>query len=261
MEQVVSGSMVGLCLFIAAIKPPLSFERDIKELGTTPDVTYRVERVWRMVPEAEIARQAQESFEYTRIEDLPKTIVFPDTRWWITIKFDAMKRGINIWYTDQQLKSQFKSFYRADPGNWPLYDIGITRNGLPLSIPDELKYSLLQYQFSKDQQTRQIFRYDYASLFDYEHIIGSYEDQQRKLSQWLDDHRNENASAHSTIQQLADFSVDTFDFNIEAFYVYPYLLLIRDGKLLGVLGGNGQFDSVPDDWKEFCMAAKILVNQ
>ncbi|MBA3699864.1 MAG: hypothetical protein H0W78_13530 [Planctomycetes bacterium] len=118
--------------------------------------------------------------------------------------------------------------------NWPLCDLGISRNGQPLRLPPDLADAVMQHQVRNHAQLAAWPWFDYYDPTDwvdggaaaYESMLGNV--------RWIPQ------DAGIDISRCGD---------LEMLIVPPYVLMVQDGSLVGVVGGDGRFDQIPADWE------------
>jgi hypothetical protein len=237
-----------VCLLPASRDPTL--RTDVVEATVSPGVTYRIERHWRL---AQADAEEQSVWAYTHFQNQrddpefhPRTLRTGE--WWITTRLRELRSKAATVWSDQFIKGDLDRFYHNLPSNWHLCDLGLSRNGKPLPLSPELAAAIWRDHSRFDAKMRAWDDWYPHALLDPTISFLDLAVDVTPVAQQIDDYVEQANKQIVLAEGAFDFGV-AFNNGIESVHLHPYVLFIRAGSLIGVLGGDGRFDHIPDELK------------
>lgn len=227
------------CLLPVRADPTL--RTDVVETTVSPGVTYQLERHWRLA-QADVAQQSAWALaEFQNRRDLHPLTWRPEESWIATRLRELRSDAANVW-SDHFLKGDLDRFYTSLPSNWHLCDLGLSRNGKPLPLPRELASAIWRDHSRFDAGMRAWNDWYPHDLTDPTAVVSHGFSVAERLDHYVEQAEETLFRAEETL----GFGIAAID-AIESVHLHPYLLFVRDGALIGVIGGDGRFDHLPDE--------------
>jgi hypothetical protein len=167
--------------------------------------------------EREVEHLLEEEDSKERTIDIPSPLI--QSRLWLARKINSSYESARSWHAQREHHHELYQEACGSMDSWPLANVGISRNGNPIPLPPGVALRVWENLRDKDA-----WKWGYFTLRPPAMPTGAFDE--------------------GALLDHFGLGVDV-EADRETLILPPFLILLRQGEVEAILGGDGRFDRIP----------------